>query len=44
VKNYKLYQTELNGIKLNLSEDGFEITVSRRERMADRFTKFVEGT
>jgi predicted ArsR family transcriptional regulator len=43
-KNYKLYQTELDGIELNLSEDGFEITVSRRSRMADRFTQFVEGT
>lgn len=43
-KNYKLYQTELEGIELNLSEDGFEITVSRRSRMADRFTQFVEGT
>ncbi|MBB6645758.1 ArsR/SmtB family transcription factor [Halobellus ruber] len=42
-KNYKLYRTELDGIELDLSEDGFEITVSRRERMADRFTRFVEG-
>jgi predicted transcriptional regulator len=43
-KNYKLYRTELDGIELDLSEDGFEITVSRRERMVDRFTQFVEGT
>ena len=43
-KNYKLYRTELDGIELDLSEDGFEITVSRRERMADRFIRFVEGT
>jgi predicted ArsR family transcriptional regulator len=43
-KNYELYRTELDGIELDLSEDGFEITVSRRERMADRFTQFVEGT
>ena len=42
-KNYKLYRTNLEGIKLDLSEDGFDITVSRRERMADRFTRFVEG-
>ena len=42
-KNYKLYRTELDGIELDLSEDGFEITVSRRERMVDRFTEFVEG-
>lgn len=43
-KNYKLYRTELDGIELDLSEDGFEITVSRRERMAERFTRFVEGS
>jgi predicted transcriptional regulator len=43
-KNYKLYRTELDGIDLDLNEDGFEITVSRRERMVDRFTQFVEGT
>jgi predicted transcriptional regulator len=43
-KNYKLYRTELDGIELDLSEDGFEITVSRRKRMVDRFTQFVEGT
>ena len=43
-KNYRLYRTELDGIELDLSEDGFEITVSRRERMVDRFTQFVEGT
>ena len=43
-KNYKLYRTELDGIELDLSEEGFEITVSRRERMVDRFTQFVEGT
>ena len=42
-KNYKLYRTELDGIELDLSEDGFEIRVSRRERMVDRFTQFVEG-
>ena len=43
-KNYKLYRTELDGIELDLSEGGFEITVSRRERMVDRFTQFVEGS
>ncbi|MFB6250361.1 MAG: ArsR/SmtB family transcription factor [Halobellus sp.] len=42
-KNYKLYRTQLEGIELDLSDDGFEITVSRGERMADRFTRFVEG-
>jgi predicted ArsR family transcriptional regulator len=43
-KNYKLYRTRLEGIELDLREDGFEITVSRRDRMADRFARFVEGS
>jgi predicted ArsR family transcriptional regulator len=43
-KNYKRYRTELDGIELELTEEGFEIAVSRRSRMADRFTRFVEGT
>ena len=43
-KNYRLYRTELDGIELDLSEDGFEVTVSRRDRMVDRFTQFVEGS
>jgi predicted ArsR family transcriptional regulator len=42
-KNYRVYRTQLDGIELDLTEDGFEVTVSRRERMADRFTRFVEG-
>lgn len=42
-KNFSVYRTKLDGIELELTEDGFEITVSRREQMADRFTRFVEG-
>jgi predicted ArsR family transcriptional regulator len=42
-KNYKLYRTRLDGIELDLDEDGFEITISRRDRMRDRFVQFVEG-
>ncbi len=42
-KNYRVYRTQLDGIELDLTEEGFEVTVSRRERMADRFTRFVEG-
>lgn len=40
-KNYGLYRTELDGIELDPGEDGFEITVPCRERMVDRFTRFV---
>jgi predicted ArsR family transcriptional regulator len=43
-KDYKLYRTRLDGIELDLDESGFEVTVSRRESMTDRFTRFVEGT
>ena len=43
-KDYKRYRTQLEGIELDLDEDGFEVTVSRTESMADRFTRFVEGT
>lgn len=43
-KNYRRYRTTLEGIDLDLGEDGFEITVSRSERITDRFTRFVEGT
>lgn len=42
-KNYKVYQAQLKSVSLELTEDGFEVTVSRRERMADRFTRFVEN-
>ncbi|MDZ5811634.1 winged helix-turn-helix domain-containing protein [Halorubrum sp. AD140] len=42
-KNYKVYQAQLHSVRLELTDEGFEITVSRRERMADRFTRFVEN-
>ncbi|MFC5136201.1 MULTISPECIES: ArsR/SmtB family transcription factor [Haloferacaceae] len=42
-KNYKVYQAQLHSLTLTLTDEGFEITVSRRERMADRFTCFVEN-
>jgi len=41
-KNYSVYRAQLDGVSLDLTEDGFEVTVSRRERMADRFTRLVE--
>ncbi len=42
-KNYKVYQAQLHSVTLELTDENFEITVSRRERMADRFTRFVEN-
>jgi predicted ArsR family transcriptional regulator len=41
-KNYKTYQTNLNGVELELEDDGFVVTVSRREPMSDRFTRIIE--
>ncbi|OYR58165.1 ArsR/SmtB family transcription factor [Halorubrum halodurans] len=41
-KNYKVYQAQLHSVTLELTDEGFESTVSRRERMSDRFTRFVE--
>ncbi len=42
-KNYKVYQAQLHSLTLELTDEGFETTVARRERMADRFTRFVEN-
>jgi DNA-binding transcriptional ArsR family regulator len=41
-KNYSVYRTQLDGVELDLTDDGFGVTISRRERMADRFTRLVE--
>ena len=41
-KNFKRYRATLDRLELDLTEDGFEVTVSRRERMVDRFTRFVD--
>lgn len=43
-RNYSVYRATLEGVHLDLTEGGFEVTVSRRERMTDRFARFVEGT
>nr|WP_303648728.1 winged helix-turn-helix domain-containing protein [Haloarchaeobius litoreus] len=41
-KNFSVYRAQLDGVEFDLTEDGFEVTVSRRQRMADRFTQLVE--
>ncbi|WP_257299050.1 winged helix-turn-helix domain-containing protein [Haloarchaeobius sp. FL176] len=41
-KNYSVYRAQLDGVELDLTDDGFEVTITRRERMADRFTRLVE--
>lgn len=38
-----VYAASLDSVEVDLTEDGFEVTVSRRDRAADRFTDFIEG-
>ncbi|RYJ08725.1 HTH domain-containing protein [Halogeometricum borinquense] len=40
--HYKVYAATLNQVVVDLTTDGFEIRVTRRERMADKFTQFIE--
>lgn len=40
--HYKVYQTNVDSIRVNVSETGFEVEVDRRETMADRLTQFIE--
>lgn len=41
-KNYSVYRTRLEAVRFHLDPDGFSVTVTRRDRMADRFTRLVE--
>lgn len=38
-----VYAAALDRVVIDLTDDGFEVTVSKRGRAADRFTSFVEG-
>lgn len=40
--HYKVYAAALDRVVVDLSEEGFALRLARRERMADRFTKFIE--
>lgn len=40
--HYKEYRTKLDRVSLDLTPDGFEVDLTRREPMADRFTRLVE--
>ncbi|ELZ20596.1 hth domain-containing protein [Halosimplex carlsbadense 2-9-1] len=40
--HYKVYRATLDRAVVDLTDEGFEIRLSRRGRMADRFTEFVE--
>lgn len=38
----KVYSATLDQVVVDLSTDGFELQLTRRERMADQFTQFIE--
>lgn len=40
--HYSVYAARVERVVFELDEDGFAVRVSRRGRMADRFTQFVE--
>lgn len=40
--HYKEYRTNLERLTVEVGPDGFEVDLSRRESMADRFTRLVE--
>lgn len=40
--HYEEFKTNLDGLSFELSGDGFDVTVERREPPADRFTRLIE--
>ena len=40
--HYKVYAATLDRVRVDLTTDGFEMQITRRERMADQFTQFIE--
>lgn len=40
--HYKVYQANLDRVTINLTDEGFEVTVKRAETMANRFTQLIE--
>lgn len=41
--HYKVYAARLDRAVITLTQDGIELSLSRRDRMTERFTRFVEG-
>ncbi|MEF8779146.1 MAG: helix-turn-helix domain-containing protein [Haloferacaceae archaeon] len=41
--HHTMYATNLNRVVVDLESDGFTYRVDRRENMADRFTRLIEG-
>lgn len=40
--HYKVYAATLDRVVVDLTTDGFELQITRHERMADQFTQFIE--
>lgn len=40
--HYTVYAATLDRVVVEVTSDGFELSLSRRDRMADRFTRFVD--
>lgn len=41
--HYKVYTAALDRVVIDLTSDGIEVSLSRRDQMADRFRRFIEG-
>lgn len=41
--HHKVYAATLDHVGIDLTDDGIDLSLSRRDRMAERFTRFVEG-
>lgn len=41
--HYKVYAATVDRVVVDLTSEGLSVRVTRRQRMADRFTDFVEG-
>lgn len=40
--HYSVYAAALDRVEIDITEDGLEVDLTTRERMADRFTIFIE--
>lgn len=41
--HYKVYAAQLDRAVITLTQDGIKLSLSRRDRMTARFTRFIEG-
>lgn len=41
--HYRVYAAALDRVVVNLTPNGVELSISRRDQMTDRFRRFIEG-